>query len=1260
MRFDRILMASVIVLAGCVLAPTACDVQSTSPTDLPDDPGATEPVPRAFAAFLSSDRPLLVRDDAELGRATLTVTANQLAVFDWCLDVIDSAALQTIPPCDSQSDAALAAGELLGFTLPVFADEDGNLIRSLFVGADGELLTASVGQLKITSVTGDPGVNGTIVRVSVTARQVREDLDAAPLVDGTQPLIVLEGEDSAATEVRTIAITRPSGPLTASLAAAEGSTVAPGGSLTLRARLSGGRPFNVDEREECSGSDPEVPPNASPVYNVRWGITDLQGEGLSVQCLSSDDGQVISTATYTAPRNEDLKDQLPGNVVATIEVSDAAGNRVSSALPIIVASKTALVVADASSEDSRVAPGKSVELTAAGTGGEEPYTISFAIVGEDPLGRLVRSRCTNRDANEPCTGEYEAPDDEVGAVLIRVTIVDFVGATATETIPLSIASPQALNVLAFAGTSAIPLGQSTPVTAEVSGGTPPYTVCYDVQSGGGLLTAFDPGCDPTDEYFEDFAECQCDIAGVDADGEAVTETLSLTFRASNVAGPVSIAVRVKDNVGAETTDVISLDVSGGAGSACGDGTKQGSEQCDDSNTLSGDGCTSSCTLELGWTCNIAPCTPICGDGLLRGTEQCDGGDCCTGTCTYAAVGTACGDVAPLGDCDEGDTCDASGVCVVNLKPATEECRASAGVCDIAEFCTGSSADCPADVLDDTSECRPAAGVCDIAESCDGVSADCPADVIAASGAPCRAAVDACDLPEECDGASTDCPADALAPVGAFCGDATLGECTAPDTCDGAGLCLDNHAIDGLPCADDGNDCTTDACSSGICTHVNLVAGTPCDDPTSSTCNGPDTCDGFGNCLANYTPAGWLCGVTSTDCEDPETCDGAGVCVKNYKPLNTECGDVTPLGVCDKGDKCDGAGNCLVNNEPGSMVCRLAAGPCDVEEFCHGNSPNCPSDDFLPDTTECRSAVDVCDAAEYCTGSSADCPADALEPLITECRVSAGVCDPAEFCDGVSTGCPADLKSTDECRVAVEVCDAAEFCDGIGNDCPADALQPSTTECRPSVGVCDTADFCDGLTPACPADLKSTAECRAVGGVCDVAEFCDGIADDCPVDEIEPTSTECRTAVGDCDVAEYCDGLTVDCPTDVFQPELTACGDPSTTECTDPDTCDAFGNCLGNHALDDTPCTDDGAECTADACETGECVHTPYVDFRACDFVGVDDGVCVALYDPISETDIGLCVECAVDADCGAGTTCCEVDDVIGGTCLEGELFSCVP
>ncbi len=62
---------------------------------------------------------------------------------------------------------------------------------------------------------------------------------------------------------------------------------------------------------------------------------------------------------------------------------------------------------------------------------------------------------------------------------------------------------------------------------------------------------------------------------------------------------------------------------------CGDGKLGMGEECDDANQSSGDGCSDSCTVELGWECATpgSRCVPArCGDGYLVGNEQCEDDD----------------------------------------------------------------------------------------------------------------------------------------------------------------------------------------------------------------------------------------------------------------------------------------------------------------------------------------------------------------------------------------------------------------------------------------------------------------------------------------------------------------------------------------------------------------------------------------------------------------------------------------------------------
>ena len=117
---------------------------------------------------------------------------------------------------------------------------------------------------------------------------------------------------------------------------------------------------------------------------------------------------------------------------------------------------------------------------------------------------------------------------------------------------------------------------------------------------------------------------------------------------------------------------------------CGDGVVGSGEQCDDGNTVGGDGCSAACQFEVcgngivdvGETCDDGNTTsgdgcsatcqrePRCGDGYLDPGEECDdgnlvAGDGCSDTC---AREPRCGDgiVDPGETCDDGNTTSGDG------------------------------------------------------------------------------------------------------------------------------------------------------------------------------------------------------------------------------------------------------------------------------------------------------------------------------------------------------------------------------------------------------------------------------------------------------------------------------------------------------------------------------------------------------------------------------------------------------------------------
>jgi len=132
--------------------------------------------------------------------------------------------------------------------------------------------------------------------------------------------------------------------------------------------------------------------------------------------------------------------------------------------------------------------------------------------------------------------------------------------------------------------------------------------------------------------------------------------------------------------GASESDCQTITVN--AAQVCGNGIVEGTEVCDDgANNGQPNHCNAQCT---GTT------TPICGNGVLESGEQCE---------------------SPFGSCCDSGTCQ--------FKSSSIVCRASAGVCDIAETCTGSSATCPTDQFQPSGTSCDDVLYCNGHETCDG-------------------------------------------------------------------------------------------------------------------------------------------------------------------------------------------------------------------------------------------------------------------------------------------------------------------------------------------------------------------------------------------------------------------------------------------------------------------------------------------------------------------------------------------------------------
>jgi cysteine-rich repeat protein len=402
-------------------------------------------------------------------------------------------------------------------------------------------------------------------------------------------------------------------------------------------------------------------------------------------------------------------------------------------------------------------------------------------------------------------------------------------------------------------------------------------------------------------------------------------------------------------------------------------------------------------------------TSLCGDGVISApagssyTEQCDlaGSNgsataCCNANCTFRAAG--------------------------------QSCRTSAGVCDVAETCSGSSAVCPTDAFASGTTCRGSAGECDVAELCTGFGAACPAD---------------------------------------------------------------DKRVNGFPCSDDGLPCTVDACngSSALCQHPVGNAGAICR-AAAGGCDVEETCNGVNpGCPPDAVQsAATECRPSAGPCDPAETCNGSSVtCPANaLAPSTTVCRPAA--GGCDVPEQCTGSSAACPTDAfaPSTTVCRSAVGVCDVAETCSGVGPACPANALAQPTVVCRPSGGVCDLKEDCDGVSASCPADAKRTATTECRPGTGVCDPAETCDGVNDACPADAfePSTTVCRAASDECDAAETCTGSSGPCPADGVAPDGTTCDDG-SACSVDDQCTAGTCSGNSNLCGDATVQSTCG-----ESCD--------------------------------------------------------------------------------------------------------------------------------------------------------------------------
>jgi cysteine-rich repeat protein len=246
--------------------------------------------------------------------------------------------------------------------------------------------------------------------------------------------------------------------------------------------------------------------------------------------------------------------------------------------------------------------------------------------------------------------------------------------------------------------------------------------------------------------------------------------------------------------------------------ACGNGVREGDEECDDGSQNSAtrpDACRETCLF------------PVCGDGVtdaLSNDEECDDGN--------QAVGDGCTPACTAEFCGDGILCNGAR-CTSGPGGGREQCDAGAGNSDTApDTCRR---DCALPACGD--------GVTDpgLSEQCDD------GDLVSGDGCSgpdsplgrcrlefCGDGVRQPGLDEQCD----DGDANADEP------DACRRDCTLPACGD---RIVDTGA--GEQC-DDGNDDARDECSNfcTICGDGNVTGGEECDDGTANSDGDPEACN----------------------------------------------------------------------------------------------------------------------------------------------------------------------------------------------------------------------------------------------------------------------------------------------------------------------------------------------------------------------------------------------------------------------------------